>query len=84
MSYLRALFIYCFILLSTSLLEAKEDRVMSGMDNLMMSENYRSLLKGKRIGLITNHTALNHNMLSSIDLLKMHAKEYGYQIIAFF
>ncbi|MFQ5729937.1 MAG: exo-beta-N-acetylmuramidase NamZ domain-containing protein, partial [Waddliaceae bacterium] len=42
------------------------------------------LLKGKRIGLITNHTAINNRMESTINLLKHHAPVVGYKIAALF
>lgn len=58
-------------------------KVKVGADVILSSE-YESLLKGKRIGLITNHTAVNGQMQSTISLLKAAAKTKGYTIQAFF
>ncbi|ADI39186.1 exo-beta-N-acetylmuramidase NamZ family protein [Waddlia chondrophila] len=58
-------------------------KVSLGIDQLV-SGKYDSLLKGKRVGLITNHTAVNKQMDSTIDLLKKHAKKGGFSLVAFF
>ena len=58
-------------------------QVKVGSDVLFTKE-YAGLLKGKRIGVITNHTAVNHQMQSTIDLFKEHALDYNYRLIAFF
>jgi len=58
-------------------------KVMVGIDVLMTSE-YDSLLRGKRVGLITNHTAVNGQMKSTISLLKAHAKSKGFTFQALF
>ncbi len=44
-------------------------KVDVGADRLFTPE-YASLIKGKRIGLVTNHTARNREMVSTIDLIK--------------
>lgn len=49
-----------------------------------MLEEYAPLLKGKRIGLITNHTAVGSNMLTTVDILKANATSKGYVIKALF
>jgi len=41
-------------------------------------------LKGKRVGLITNHTGVNSQMESTVDLLKAHSKRFGYRVTALF
>lgn len=41
-------------------------RVLSGLDQL---KNYDHLLKGRRIGLMTNHTGIDLNFNSAIDLI---------------
>ena len=41
-----------------------------------------SSIKGKRIGLITNQSAVNKKLQTTFDLLKKHAKEY--QLVALF
>ena len=58
--------------------------VSVGIDVLINNEEYISLLKGKRIGLITNHTAINSRMQSTIDLIKSYSKPIGYTLSALF
>lgn len=58
-------------------------KVKVGIDQLM-EENYAPLLKGKKIGLITNHTAINSNLVSTIDVLKTNAPKKGYSLVALF
>lgn len=60
-----------------------EAKVKVGADVLFTPE-YDSLLKGKKIGLITNHTAINGKMQSTISLLKTHAKAKGFILQALF
>lgn len=50
----------------------------------LMTDGYMSLLKGKRIGLITNHTAVTSQMQPTFDLLKTQEKQGGYEIVALF
>lgn len=54
-----------------------------GIDRLFTPE-YSHLLKGKRIGLITNHTAINHQRRSTIDLFKSHSSSFHYTLSALF
>ncbi len=62
-----------------------EGKVELGIDHLFSPESeFRSLLKGKKIGLITNHTAINCNGISTLDLLKERAAEEGYTLQAIF
>lgn len=49
-----------------------------------MQGNYVKLLQGKRIGLITNQTAISHDYHSTIDILKTNASLKGYQLVALF
>jgi uncharacterized protein YbbC (DUF1343 family) len=65
-----------FALSSLQALEVGADVLLSGQ--------YDQLLKGKRIGLVTNQTALNRNRCHTIDLLKAHAKSKGFQLVALF
>lgn len=58
-------------------------RVRLGIDRLF-DEPYSALLKGKRIGLITNHTAVNNQLQPTIDILKTQAKNKGYTLVALF
>ncbi len=57
--------------------------VQLGIDQLV-SGNYDNLLKGQKVGLITNHTAVNKNMESSIELLKKHARKGKFTFSALF
>lgn len=41
-------------------------------------------LRGKKIGLITNHTAVNAAMCSTLDLLKEQAGQYNFTVTALF
>lgn len=58
-------------------------KVIVGADNLF-TEDYVQLLKGHKIGLVTNHTAVNRKMRSTIDLLKDRSKTHQYSIVALF
>jgi uncharacterized protein YbbC (DUF1343 family) len=50
----------------------------------LLTDDYIHLLTGKKIGLITNHTAVTSQMVSTFDLLKKHAGSKGYTIQALF
>lgn len=70
------LFLAFFLLLgkpSSTLFARSEAKVSLGID-VLCEKNRLPLLKGKRIGLITNHTAVNKKMQSTIDAIKEHAK----------
>lgn len=70
-----------FLLSSFSLFSSEKVRV--GME-VLLSEKYRTLLAGKRVGLITNHTALDSTMQSSIDAVKSGQSVFGYTLSALF
>lgn len=77
-------FMLFVIFLSPQVLTAaKGSEVVVGID-ILLSGEYSQHLKGKRIGIITNHTAINGNMESTIDLLKKHSKSIGFSISALF
>lgn len=57
--------------------------VTVGIDMLFTEEN-EHLLHGRRVGLITNHTAINKELRSTCDVMKANAKKYGYRITALF
>lgn len=44
-------------------------RVTLGVERLLNEPEYFKLIKGKRIGLITNPSGVDHNLVSTIDLL---------------
>ena len=74
----RLLIAFCLLFLPP--LSAK---VTLGIDQLSNGK-YDHLLKGQRVGLITNHTAVNSRMESTIDLLKAHARKGGFTFAALF
>ena len=47
-----------------------------GVD-VFFSESYTSLLKGKKIGIITNHTGVDSNLCLTMDRFISQAKEYS-------
>ncbi len=51
---------------------------------MLFTEKHKSLLKNKKIGLITNQTAISSGMESTLDLLKNHEEKYHYKITALF
>ncbi len=73
------IFFLFLILISFSL---KAD-IALGIDNLL-SGKYDPLLKNKKIGLITNHTAVNARLETTISLLKNQAGRHGFKVAAFF
>lgn len=78
------LLIIAALLLQITCLHAEQSaKVKVGIDRLMQDE-YSKLLKGKRIGLITNQTAMNHEFKSTADVLKSNATSKGYKLIALF
>lgn len=58
-------------------------QVLVGAD-FILSEDYLPLLKHKNVGLITNHTAINHKMQLTSDLIKAYAVKYDYNLVALF
>lgn len=75
---------YCIqVLMVLLFFRSEAAQVQLGIDRLFTPE-YREALKGKNIGLITNHTAIDSQGRSSIDLLKAHASNGGYVIKALF
>jgi uncharacterized protein YbbC (DUF1343 family) len=57
--------------------------VQLGIDCLF-SKKYESLLRGKKIGLVTNHTAINGERQTSIELFKTNAKKYNFTLNVLF
>lgn len=58
-------------------------QVKVGIDRLM-EEDYAKLLKGKTIGLITNHTGITQDFVPTADVLKANAASKGYRLVALF
>lgn len=76
---LRWLFFTCFLFSFSSSIAT----VQLGVERLFTAE-YKEILRGKNIGLITNHTAIDSKGTSTIDLFKQHAGSCGYTLKAFF
>lgn len=68
---MRKLFFFLYLFVAFMLHGNAE--VTLGIDRLINEEAYFSLIKGKRVGLVTNHTAVNASFFSSYELLKTHA-----------
>jgi uncharacterized protein YbbC (DUF1343 family) len=60
-----------------------ETKIFLGVDRVF-DEPFSSSLQGKTIGLITNHTGTNRELVSTIELFKKHEKRLGYTLKAFF
>jgi uncharacterized protein YbbC (DUF1343 family) len=85
-NYAKSLFFLLLIILSSqfSILQAgNPPKVKVGAD-LLFTDKYIKLIEGKRVGLITNHTAVNSKMVSTIDLMKKHAKQHNFTLAALY
>lgn len=69
--------------LSGNLNAETAEKVMMGIDSLF-NGNYSDLLKKKRIGILTNQTAVDKNMQWTVDIFKANRSKYGYTITALF
>lgn len=58
-------------------------KVTVGID-VLFTEKYALLLKGKRVGLITNHTAINKQHKTTREVLRDNSATYGYKLCALF
>ncbi len=72
-----------FLILFFSIVSAATPKVKVGAD-ILFEKNSLLQLKGKKIGLITNHTAINSKMETTAALLKKYEKEGHYKIVAYF
>lgn len=59
-------------------------KVTVGIDVLLTSEEFLTTLKNKKVGLITNQTAVNKQLLTTRELLKKNASKHGYTLSALF
>jgi len=71
------------LLLSLNLFAKEPSKVTVGSD-LLFSDEHAPTLNKKKLGLITNHTAVNRHMESTISLIKQNAKKFGYTLTALF
>jgi len=82
--YFSALFLFFLIMGGfCSTTYASVPKVIVGVDVLVNSP-FMQQLKGKRIGLVTNHTAINYERKSTFDVLLEHAKRHRFSIAALF
>lgn len=79
----RLLCYLIFLLSPLPMFAVGTPKVSVGID-VLFNEGYHTLLQGKRIGLITNHTGVSSNLEATIDLLKRNAKTYGFTVTALF
>lgn len=77
------LFFYCVSAIPFEASISAEPKVMVGID-LLFNEECANALRGKRVGLITNHTAINRNLCLTKDVLKAQASLHGYTVSALF
>ncbi|NGX54452.1 MAG: hypothetical protein KR126chlam2_00063 [Chlamydiae bacterium] len=56
-------------------------QVKVGID-VLMDEGYSALFKGKRIGLISNQTAVNHELKTTFEILKENSRDF--ELVALF
>ncbi len=76
-SFFLSVFIYL------SFFASCEAKIKVGSD-LLFTEEFVEWLKNKKIGLITNQTAVNGQWQSTLELLKAHEKKYHYNLTALF
>lgn len=84
---MRLLYVYkagltlFFLLLQVTLWSASP-QVSVGLDVLFDTPKWHNLLAGKKIGLVTNHTAINKEMRPSVDIFLEKASDF--QVVAIF
>ena len=69
-----------FLLLTPFYLSAA---IQVGAD-VLYEGNHAALLKGKRVGVITNQSAINSRLQTTFDMLKEHQKKEGYTLSCVF
>lgn len=68
--------IITFLLILQGLLCPLFGQVELGIERLLFEKQYSDQLKGKRIGLLTNHTGVTQKLVSTIDLVRQESKHY--------
>jgi uncharacterized protein YbbC (DUF1343 family) len=77
-----SIFLSCYLVFQCLILSmVARPQVELGVE-LFFKEGHVELIKGKRVGLITNHTGVDSQLRSTVDLFKEHAKEY--ELVALF
>lgn len=59
-------------------------KVKVGIDVLCQNDAYSNLLTQRKIGLITNHTAVNKDLLPTLEVLKKLGNEKKFSLAAYF
>lgn len=75
--------IFILLFFQCHILSHVEATVKVGVETLF-TPNYQEVVRGKKIGLITNHTAIDSQGRSTIDILKQNAVHSNYSIAALF
>ncbi|HBX19431.1 MAG TPA: DUF1343 domain-containing protein, partial [Porphyromonadaceae bacterium] len=65
----KSVFFLCLLFLSVQAIsvQAQKIRIKTGIE--VLKDDQFSILKGKRVGLITNPTGVDNNLKSTIDIL---------------
>lgn len=85
----RRLFVFWVLIVfsptpSHAIFPAKVAAVTVGADVLFDGHHLLQLLSNRRVGIITNHTAVNRDMQQTLELLLANAKKYRYSVKAIF
>jgi len=81
---LKSLFFFTALLFPVSSIVASSGtKVFVGADRIFNGD-YDHLLKGKRIGLITNHTGINSELEKTTDLFFRYSIQKGFRLSALF
>lgn len=80
---MRQCFFLIMLLLALNAALFASPKVRVGIDRLFEKE-YCHLLRGKRVGLITNHTGIGSDLRSNIQILKQASSAYGFELVALF
>jgi len=80
----RLLYIAALVLVSSGqgLVSASRPAVRTGID--VLEESAFALLRGRKIGLITNHTGRNARGERTVDLLWRASRRYGFSLVRLF
>ena len=77
------IFFFLFVIITKTFPALSTQHVEVGASLLFKLENI-SLIRGKKIGVLTNHTAVNCHMEGTLDQLFLNTKKYNYEIKAIF
>lgn len=77
------LYFLCIFFIDTAFCGETSNQVAPGID-VLFEGNYDAALRGKRIGLVTHHAAINREGVRTIQLFKEQAAAKGYKLAALF